>query len=102
MYNINFESSSRKITIPSTQIEESHAKAHVQEDRTHQQQACIIRIMKARGVINHRSLIDEVVKQLRDFSPDPRKLKQNIEDLIDKDYLEKEMKDNDWYYKYLA
>ena len=51
-------------------------------------QAAIVRIMKTRGQLDHNSLISEVVEVLkRNFVPTVTVIKQNIEILIDKEYI---------------
>jgi cullin 1 len=53
-------------------------------------------------VLQHQQLMLEVVQQLsRMFKPDFKLIKKRIEDLISRDYLERD-KDNPQLFKYLA
>jgi cullin 1 len=53
-------------------------------------------------VLQHQQLVLEVVQQLsRMFKPDFKLIKKRIEDLISRDYLERD-KDNPQLFKYLA
>ncbi|GMN46436.1 hypothetical protein TIFTF001_015620 [Ficus carica] len=64
--------------------------------------ASIVRIMKSRKVLGHQQLVMECVEQLgRMFKPDFKAIKKRIEDLITRDYLERD-KDNPNMFRYLA
>ena len=52
--------------------------------------ANIVRIMKARKVLPHNDLIQEVLKAVTMFKPEPRHIKQRIENLIEKGYMERD------------
>jgi len=74
----------------------------VEEDRRHLLEAAIVRIMKARKLLNHNDLIAEVSRQLSArFVPDPQSVKKRIESLIEREYLERDEKDRKLY-QYLA
>merc|ERR1711879_1140563 len=63
----------------------------VTEDRKHAIDAAVVRIMKARKRLPHSQLIQEVTSQLsHHFYPKPRKIKERIEDLIEREYLERD------------
>lgn len=81
------------------QDSESSQKA-VEEDRKFYLQAVIVRIMKARKVLKHNSLIEEVITQSKQrFLPSIHIIKKCIEILIDKQYLERRSNDE---YSYIA
>jgi len=62
----------------------------VDEERKHQVDACIVRIMKDRKVLPHNELINEVTRQLATrFQPSPLQIKKRIEALIERDYLDR-------------
>ena len=68
----------------------------------HPPQAAIVRIMKTRKTLDHQKLVLEASTQLmRHFKPDPRQIKKRIEDLIAREYLERDAS-NSTVYKYLA
>jgi cullin 1 len=74
----------------------------VDKDRRYAIDASIVRIMKSRKVMAHTQLVAECVEQLsRMFKPDFKAIKKRIEDLITRDYLERD-KDNANTYRYLA
>ena len=74
----------------------------VDEDRKHQIEAAIVRIMKARKTLNHSNLIVEVIEQLKSrFSPSPIMVKKRIEGLIEREYLDRDPNDFKTYV-YLA
>ena len=72
--------------------------ANVEEERRHQVEAAIVRIMKARKMLHHNDLIAEVTKQLSvRFVPSPQFIKKRIEGLIEREYLEREENDRRMY-----
>ncbi|KAM3400921.1 hypothetical protein ACQJBY_000996 [Aegilops geniculata] len=74
----------------------------VDKDRRYAIDASIVRIMKSRKVLGHQTLVMECVEQLgRMFKPDFKAIKKRIEDLITRDYLERD-KENPNVYRYLA
>ena len=74
----------------------------VEEDRRHLVEAAIVRIMKARKVMNHNDLIAEVTRQLSiRFTPAPQFIKKRIESLIEREYLERAENEHR-VYRYIA
>ncbi|KAH7517108.1 hypothetical protein FEM48_Zijuj09G0027400 [Ziziphus jujuba var. spinosa] len=74
----------------------------VDKDRRYAIDAAIVRIMKSRKFLGHQQLVMECVEQLgRMFKPDIKAIKKRIEDLITRDYLERD-KDNPNMFRYLA
>ena len=60
--------------------ERNETKRKVDEDRKHEIEACIVRIMKSRKTLNHNQLVTEVVEQLnKRFQPSPAIIKKRIE-----------------------
>lgn len=96
-----FSSNMRKIRIPMASLDASHNTKRVEEDRSIAIEAAIVRIMKARKIMQHQQLISEVLSQLAFFKPNPRVIKKRIEALIDREYLERNA-ENSNVYKYLA
>lgn len=105
--NKNFTHAQRKIRIPNAAARTSNKERQaavktVQEDRRHAIEASIVRIMKARKTLEHRQLIVEVSQHLfQYFKPDPRQIKKRIEDLISREYLERD-EANSSLFHYLA
>eukprot|EP00698_Gefionella_okellyi_P007737 TRINITY_DN188_c0_g1_i1.p1 TRINITY_DN188_c0_g1~~TRINITY_DN188_c0_g1_i1.p1 ORF type:complete len:752 (+),score=182.54 TRINITY_DN188_c0_g1_i1:100-2355(+) len=80
------------------QSEDAPAQEEVQEDRRLQIQAAVVRIMKARKTLDHNALIMEVVTQLQTrFKASVAGIKRAIEQLIDKEYLERAADDKSRY-----
>ena len=74
----------------------------IKKSRIVETQAAIVRVMKARRVLKHEELLNEVVKQLMNrFKPQPAFIKEQIEELIDKEYLKRDDNDRS-IYQYLA
>lgn len=74
----------------------------VEEDRRHLLEAAIVRIMKARKMLNHNDLVAEVTRQLSGrFVPPPQFVKKRVESLIEREYLERDEGDRRMY-RYMA
>ncbi|XP_027098276.1 cullin-1 [Coffea arabica] len=102
-FNSKFTDRMRRIRIPLPPVDERKKVVEdVDKDRRYAIDASIVRIMKSRKVLGHQQLVLECVQQLgRMFKPDVKAIKKRIEDLITRDYLERE-KENPNSYKYLA
>ncbi|CAH1238019.1 CUL2 [Branchiostoma lanceolatum] len=91
--NVEYTNKRTKFKIPALyqketvqEVEQAH-KA-VDEDRKLYLQAAIVRIMKARKVLKHNTLIQEVISQSRArFNPSISMIKRCIEQLINKEYI---------------
>jgi len=82
--------------------ERNETRKKVDEDRKHEIEACIVRIMKSRRHLNHNTLIAEVVEQLnKRFQPSPLVIKKRIEGLIEREYMKRSDQDRKMYI-YLA
>lgn len=82
--------------------ERKNTQDKVDEERKHQVEAAIVRIMKDRKTMEHNLLIAEVTRQLSSrFMPSPLMIKKRIEALIDREYLERSTEDRRAYH-YLA
>ncbi|TKR80929.1 hypothetical protein L596_014900 [Steinernema carpocapsae] len=85
-----------------TEPERKETRKKVDDDRKHEVEAAIVRVMKARKKLLHNQLITEVTDQLKArFLPDPVLIKKRIESLIDREYLERDRTDHRSY-SYLA
>jgi cullin 3 len=73
-------------------------RTKVDEDRRHEIEAAIVRIMKTRKTLEHNKLVIEVVEQLKSrFSPTPQVIKKRIEALIEREYLSRDSRDRKLY-----
>ncbi|KAJ6828395.1 cullin-1-like isoform X2 [Iris pallida] len=102
-FNSKFTDKMRRIKIPLPPVDEKKKVIEdVDKDRRYAIDASIVRIMKSRKVLGHQQLVMECVEQLsRMFKPDFKAIKKRIEDLITRDYLERD-KDNPNTFRYLA
>ena len=144
--NAAFTSPATRVRIPNavrktTPKERENAAQSVQEDRKHAMEANIVRIMKARKIMNHQQLMAEVIhththaallpllsflympfhsltacvrwlfvlcccvqvssQLMKYFQPDPRAIKQRIEDLIQREYMRRDEEQTNTYH-YIA
>lgn len=78
--------------------ERRETRSKVDEDRKHEIEAAIVRIMKARKKMTHNVLVTEVTEQLRSrFLPSPVIIKKRIEGLIEREYLARTLEDRKTY-----
>ncbi|XP_062144130.1 cullin-1-like isoform X2 [Alnus glutinosa] len=102
-FNSKFTDRMRRIKILLPPVDERRKVIEdVDKDRRYAIDAAIVRIMKSRRVLDHQQLVMECVEQLGPmFKPDIKAIKKRIEDLITRDYLERD-KENPNVFKYLA
>ncbi|KAF2077580.1 hypothetical protein CYY_001121 [Polysphondylium violaceum] len=106
-FNTKFKSKLYRVKVMAvvqkeTPVEAQETREKVEEDRKHQIEASIVRIMKARKTMDHSNLVSEVLKQLQSrFVPNPIIVKKRIESLIEREYLERSKQDRK-IYNYLA
>ncbi|XP_068140665.1 cullin-3-A isoform X1 [Drosophila tropicalis] len=82
--------------------ERKETRGKVDEDRKHEIEAAIVRIMKARKRMAHNLLVSDVTSQLKSrFLPSPVFIKKRIEGLIEREYLQRSAEDRK-VYNYLA
>ncbi|EDO35230.1 predicted protein [Nematostella vectensis] len=78
--------------------ERKETRTKVDEDRKHEIEAAIVRIMKARKKRPHNLLVAEVTEQLKArFLPSPQVIKKRIEGLIEREYLARTPEDRKVY-----
>ncbi|GLU07428.1 hypothetical protein SLE2022_243880 [Rubroshorea leprosula] len=102
-FNSKFTDRMRRIKIPLPPVDERKKVVEdVDKDRRYAIDAALVRIMKSRKVLGHQQLVSECVEQLsRMFKPDIKAIKKRMEDLITRDYLERD-KENPNLFRYLA
>ncbi|XP_071553120.1 cullin-3-like [Temnothorax nylanderi] len=102
--NDSFTSKSHRVKIQTvaakgeSEPERKETRNKVDEDRKHEIEAVIVRIMKARKRMPHNILVTEVTEQLSGrFLPSPVIIKKHIEDLIEREYLARTPEDRKVY-----
>lgn len=105
-FNTKFTHRMQRIKIPwpfpKDRDEKKIVTEEVDKDRRHAVDAAIVRIMKSRKVLEHQALVIECVRQLGSiFKPDIKLIKQRIENLISRDFLERHHR-NKSIYRYVA
>eukprot|EP00456_Euglypha_rotunda_P000958 TRINITY_DN10166_c0_g1_i3.p1 TRINITY_DN10166_c0_g1~~TRINITY_DN10166_c0_g1_i3.p1 ORF type:complete len:346 (+),score=37.27 TRINITY_DN10166_c0_g1_i3:149-1039(+) len=99
---LSAKATEKKTTSGSGTPAESDLPDSVLEARKNRVEAALVRVMKARKVLEHNNLIAEVTKQLAPrFTVEPPFIKKRIESLIDREYIERD-KENRRVYHYLA
>lgn len=100
--NKSFKSKSIKFRIPMPTLDKKRSiKNTIDDCREYRTEGAIVRIMKARKRMTHEDLKAEVMHQLVNFRPDARFIKKTIAKLIERDYLERDPEDAQ-FYRYLA
>ncbi|WZZ84119.1 hypothetical protein YC2023_104691 [Brassica napus] len=102
-FNSKFTDKMRRIKVPLPPVDDRKKVVEdVDKDRRYAIDASLVRIMKSRKVLPHQQLVSECVEQLsRMFKPDIKMIKKRIEDLISRDYLERDT-ENPSTFKYVA
>jgi cullin 3 len=73
------------------ETEEEGVQAQIASQRKTMVEASVVRIMKARKSLDLSTLVAEVMRQLAyRFEPTTADIKKRIEDLIERDYLERD------------
>ena len=97
--NDKYSNKKKKVRIASavqreTTQEAQSTRSAVDDDRRLFLQAAIVRVMKTRKTLTYQLLIQEVVEQSKArFSPSIPMIKKCIEDLMEKQYLERSQKE---------
>jgi len=103
VFNENYTNPRREveIAVPNLATSKGADKKRVDKGREYQLDAAIVRIMKTRQTLKHQELVMEVSRAIRLFVPQPAEIKKRIEQLINKEYLERDEDDRKMY-NYLA
>lgn len=76
---------------------QNQVEEEIKSERAMVLDAMIVRIMKARKKERHTELMNQVIKEVSLFKPQPQMIKQSIERLIEKEYLERDDNDRQVY-----
>lgn len=107
IFNVNDQFSSKLVRVKIQMVASNKGEAEpesratrikVDEDRKHEIEAALVRIMKARKKLQHNSLVAECTEMLRPrFLPSPVVIKKRIEGLIEREYLARAAEDRKIY-----
>ncbi|KAJ2598634.1 hypothetical protein GGF39_002570 [Coemansia sp. RSA 1721] len=109
-FNNGFKSPQYRIRLPvasarnsvETEKEKEASQAAIGRERQYLIEAAVVRIMKTRRQMSHEQLVGEAVEQLSSrFMASPKMIKNGIEKLIDREYLQRSP-DDPRLYIYLA
>jgi len=96
LYRVKIQTVSAK---GESEPERQETRSKVDEDRKHEIEAAVVRIMKARKKLLHNLLVTEVTNQLKHrFLPHPMAIKKRIESLIEREYLSRDNTDLKLYH----
>lgn len=104
-YNSSFTHKMYRITVTQISPKEQHeeeagVERRVFEDRQHEVDAAVVRIMKVRKTLSHQQLLAEVFSAMS-FPVTAADVKRRVESLIEREYLERDP-DRASTYSYLA
>ena len=81
-------------TVKETDAEQKNTRVVIENDRKPQIEAAIVRVMKSRKVLDNNGVITEVTKQLSNrFTPTPSDIKKHLENLIEREFIERDRND---------
>ncbi|XP_050369015.1 cullin-1-like [Argentina anserina] len=103
-FNSKFTDKMRRIKVPVPPLQDERKKVteDVDKERKYSIDAALVRIMKSRKVLGHQQLLTECIELLqRMFKPDVKTIKRRIEDLITREFLERDSEIPNTF-KYLA
>jgi hypothetical protein len=103
---LQFQNSNLKVTYVPAQThknpegpkaQNNQVDPDVDNERKNIIDAVVVRVMKARKTEKHNQLIEDVIRQISLFAPQPQMIKQRIESLIEREYLKREEADRSKY-----
>lgn len=71
-------------------------KEKIVQDRSHAVDAALVRIMKSRKRMQVNDLRIEVVTLMQNFKPDIVLINKRLENLIEREYMERDKNDDKW------
>ncbi|CAM6103286.1 unnamed protein product [Calypogeia fissa] len=93
--NTDFSTQTKRVKMHLPIVEEKKKVTHkVDKERRYAIEASVIRIMKSLRVLPYQQLLHNCIEQLEEkFKPDPKAIKRIIEDLISREFLERDTAD---------
>ena len=99
--NQKFKCQQKKIRLPMASLDTISNTKFINENRGLTVDAIIVRIMKSRKVLGHNDLVSDTMTQIALFKTNAKFIKNRINRLIDREYLERNPDDMNKYH-YLA
>ena len=99
--NENFTSKLLLFSVPIPQDKTKFVKEKIEQDRGFSIEASIVKLLKSRKKMKHQELINEVLMMLELFKPTSRQIKVKIENLIQREFIERDPEDFNTYF-YMA
>jgi cullin-4 len=99
--NMNYKNKLFRVTINTIQLRETkkehkNTDERIEKNRRIAIMCAVVRVMKSRKQLSHQDLLAEVFPQLN-FTTKARDVKMRIEDLIEREYLERDESDRNLY-----
>lgn len=91
--NIQYSNKHTRVTFPVPVLEDLVKRERVTQDRSNAVDAALVRIMKSRKKLGVNQLKVEVITLMQTFKPDDALIKKRIENLIEREYLERDKGD---------
>lgn len=91
--NMNYTNKLIRVTFPVPVLEDLVKRERVTQDRSNAVDAALVRIMKSRKKLGVNQLKIEVITLMQTFKPDDALIKKRIENLIEREYLERDKSD---------
>ena len=105
-FNWSFKTKSRRIRIPmlpmlksiESQDDRIASMKSVSEERKHSIEASVVRVMKSKGKLKYLEIVTSVTEALLPFfQPDRKQIRQGVNDLVERDYIEQDESDPNTY-----
>lgn len=102
MINDAFTCSSLKINFIPKKVKKDEGETKgddkaIEQERKNVLDCVVVRIAKSRRTIKHQELLTEVMRQVTHFKPQPMMIKEQIESLIQREYLRRDENDRALY-----
>lgn len=96
--NLKFKNNTKKLKIVSLpKNEDIIRKEKIEDDRSFAIEATIVRIMKSVQRIHHNELINKILNQLENFKVKIHMIKKKIDNLIEREIIQRDTEDSNYY-----
>ena len=100
--NLEFACSTLRVNVIPKKVKKEEGQEKVDDKAVEQERknvvdCVIVRIAKSRRTIKHQELLTEVMRQVTHFKPQPTLIKEQVESLIQREYLKRDENDRTLY-----